>query len=157
MIHINIRALAKRLNIAGREHPIGTLQRVRAVLKRLSRRPGEDIFSSKTVFSEGAFHLGGRRELQFNIWLEDSRLRHGVGFFFQRNKTLPDPVGTLRPKVRRFNKFIQLHPDRYLDMRMWHYKDGEQSHDYRPRPIRDELVAEGAIIFLGKRQHERSE
>jgi hypothetical protein len=37
---------------------------------------------------------------------------------------------------------------------MWHYKDGEQSHDYRPRPIRDELVAEGAIIFLGKRQHE---
>lgn len=149
----SIRAIASELNSRARTHRIGKLQEIRAVLHR-RRRAGQNIFSPRTIFNDdGAFHYGGRRELQFNIWLEDGKLRHGVAFCFQRNQNLQKPVDVLGPKVWRFNKFMRLHSYLYGDMRMWHYyKDEQPSSDRAPAPIKDGLVTDGAFVFLGKRQ-----
>lgn len=143
------------LNARAQSHPIGELQSLRAELKGLSRRPGTEIFSVQTIQSHWAFHRGGRTELQFNIGLEDvngrEELRHGVAFSFELSQTLPD-IDVLIPKVRLFNDYMQLYPDRYGDMCMWHFENGERREDYAPGPVRPELAAPGTFVFLGKRQ-----
>jgi hypothetical protein len=119
------------------------------------RKPGSNIFSSQTIHSDWAFHHGGRSELQFNIGIEsdDDRktLRHGVAFSFDPSQTLP-AIDVLIPKVRLFNDYLQLYPELYADMRMWHYREGRRSSDYAPGPILPELVSPGTFVFLGKRQ-----
>jgi hypothetical protein len=146
-------AIAAELNRKARVHPIGNLQEVRAELHH-RRRTGQDIFRSATIAPEWAFHFGGRSELQFNIGLEHGgrELRHGVAFSFELSHTLENPVRTLTPKVRLFNDFMRRRSQIYEDMRMWHYKDGERSRNYAPARIRNELVAEGVFVFLGKLQ-----
>jgi len=105
-----------------------------------------------TIHRDGAFHWGGRRELQFNIWLDDddTRLRHGVGFFFLPNRNLRDPIKVLRPKVIHFNKFMQLYPRLYKDMEMWYYDEKGKRIPITLGPIPDELVIKDEIVFLGR-------
>jgi hypothetical protein len=152
MKQIDLASVAQKLNLGARQHPIGELQRIRTNLKGLSRRPGEDVFSKQTTFEDGAFHHGGRRELQFNIWREDDQLRHGVAFSFERTQTLQRPVEVLGPKVRLFNSFLRKHPDLYRDMRMWHYSEGGRSSNYLARSIPKELVRVSNFACLGKLQ-----
>jgi hypothetical protein len=148
----NFKAITAELNQRARAHVIGELQNIRAELHQ-RRRAGQDIFSSQTTFSGGAFHRGGRRELQFNIWLEDGKVRHGAGFFFQQGKSLPNPIEVLKPKVDRFNEFMRRYPRLYTDMRMWHYnKEGKRSLNYMPRAIPDKHVIKEGSVFLGKLQ-----
>jgi len=148
----NLKAITAELNQRARAHPIGRLQKIRSELHH--RRPaGQNIFSLQTTFDDGAFHHGGATELQFNIWLEDGKLRHGVAFCFKRTQTLQKPIAVLSPKVRLFNNFMRLYPEIYGDMRMWHYSKGESpSSDYMPKPIPHKLVTKGVFLFLGKRQ-----
>ena len=149
----NIHAIAEQLNSRACQHSIGDLQKLRSRLKRLSRRPGQDILSYQTTFDSGAFHHGGARELQFNIWTEEGRFRHGLAFCLSRTQTLQDPVGVLGPKARLFNRFLRLHPKLYADLDMWHYdEDGLRSRDYTPQPIPEKLITEDAFIFLDRRQ-----
>ena len=150
----NLDAIANELNFRSNAHAIGRLQDLRFKLKGLSRRPGLKIFSSQTIHSRWALHHGGRSELQFNIGLEDAsgkELRHGVAFSFEPSRTLPS-IDVLIPKVRLFNDYIQLYPELYADMRMWHYQNDQRSTDYPPGPIMPELVTPGTFVFLGKRQ-----
>jgi hypothetical protein len=151
----DITPIARELNTRAQGHPIGQLQSLRTELKGLSRRPGTEIFSGQTIHPHWAFHHGGRSELQFNIGLENVRgrdeLRHGVAFSFQLSQTLPDIDGLI-PKVRLFNDYMQLYPDHYGDMRMWHHQNGQRSSDYAPGAVMPELVAPGTFVFLGKRQ-----
>ena len=145
--------VARDLNTRAQQaHPIGELQSLRAELKGLSRQPGTAIFSNLTIHPRWAFHHGGRTELQFNIGLEGDELRHGVAFSFEASQALPDPVGTLTPKVQLFNDYLRLYPDHYGDMRMWHYQKEQRSSDYPPGPVMWELVVRGTFVFLGKRQ-----
>ncbi len=154
MKRLDIHAIAAELNSRARQHPIGDLQRIRTEMKGFSRRPGTDIFSPLTTFGDrfGAFHHGGARELQFNIWNEDGWLRHGLAFCLQRTQTLQDPVGTLGPKILRFNKFLDRYAKAYADLRMWHWTKEGQYKKYPPRPIPQKLVREAGFIFLGNRQ-----
>ncbi len=135
-------------------HPIGKLQDLRTQLKKLSRRPGDKIFSVQTTFETWAFHHGGRTELQFNIGYEDhdknDDLRHGVAFSFELSQTLKS-IDVLVPKVKFFNDFMELNADEFSDMRMWYYK-GQRSVDQPPGPISSALVTEGVFVFLGSRQ-----
>jgi hypothetical protein len=150
-----VRAIAAQLNRKAAAHPIGNPQEIRAELHH-QRRAGRDIFRSATTRSSWAFHFGGRRELQFNIGLENGgrELRHGVAFSIQRNINLRDPARVLGPKVRLFNEFMRRRSKLYKDMCMWHYfiKEEKRSRNYTPAPIQDELVTEEVFIFLGKLQ-----
>ena len=54
--------------------------------------------------------------------------------------------------MKRFSEFLGLYPDRYADLRMWHYSAGERSSDYPPAAITEERANAGTFIFLGERQ-----
>jgi hypothetical protein len=58
----------------------------------------------------------------------------------------------LVPKIKLFNEFIELYPEQFADMRMWHYRGAEPKGDYVPTSIPPELISEGEFIFLGQRQ-----
>jgi hypothetical protein len=152
---LDIPAIANELNSRASGHTIGQLQAIRRRINEFSRQPGSAIFSSQTIHPQWAFHHGGRRELQFNIGAEEPsgslELRHGVAFSFELSQTLPN-LDVLVPKARTFNDYLRDYPERYADMRMWHYRDGRRSSDYPAGPIMWELVTEGVFVFLGKRQ-----
>lgn len=151
----DLRSIVSEVNLRAKTHPIGRLQEIRRELKRLQRLPTQDIFTSLTTTDEWAFHHGGRQELQFNIGIEHlggiDELRYGVAFSLETSQTLPR-IDALIPKVKLFNDFMQLYPEQYADMRMWHHYQGQRSADYMPTSIPPELVVEGVFIFLGKRQ-----
>jgi hypothetical protein len=151
---IDIRSISRALNGQAQKYAIGKLQDIRAQLRGYARRPSSDIFTSHTIHDSWAFHYGGRKELQFNIGIEDidgqEQFRWGVAFSFQLSQTLPS-LGILVPKVRLFNDYVQLYAERFGDMRMWHYREGERSADNGVAPIPYELVASGVFAFLGKR------
>ena len=151
----NIFAIARELNSRAHTYAIGELQNIRAKLKGFSRRPGSAIFSSQTIHEHWAFHHGGRSELQFNIGVEklssDHELRHGIAFSFELSQALP-AIDVLIPKARLFNDYMQLYPEHYADMRMWHYSEGVRSTDYPPAAIMPQLVTPGTFVFLGARQ-----
>jgi hypothetical protein len=150
----NLDSIVSKINSLAKTHPIGMLQEIRKELKGLQHPPTQDIFTSLTTSEEWAFHHGGRKELQFNIGIERlggaDELRYGVAFSLETSRTLPK-IDVLIPKVKLFNDFMQLYPEQYADMRMWHYY-GQRSTDYMPTSIPPELVTEGVFIFLGKRQ-----
>jgi hypothetical protein len=152
MSNENLDLIASEINLRAENHQIGKLQDIRKELKRLEQRPTKKIFSEMTISNEWAFHHGGRRELQFNIGIEDaSHLRYGVAFSLETSRTLPK-IEILIPKISLFNDFIQAYPEQYADMRMWHYYDGQLSHEYMPTSIPPELINKGVFIFLGQRQ-----
>lgn len=155
----DLHAFAEELNAKAQSYRIGELQKLRVKLHGLKRRPGRDIFTPKTTFDNYAFHHGGRSELQFNIGTSDTggkMLRYGVAFSFETSQSLPT-IDPLRPKVRLFNKFLQLYPDLYSErrertamrMEMRHSRDGRWSEKSRPQPIPPEWVAKGEFVFLG--------
>jgi hypothetical protein len=151
----NLDSIVSEINSLAKTHPIGMLPEIRKELKGRKRLPAH-IFTPLTTSEEWAFHHGGRKELQFNIGIEPpggaDELRYGVAFSLETNQTLPK-IDVLIPKVKLFNDFMQLYPEQYTDMRMWHYDEHEQrSTDYMPTSIPPELVTEGVFIFLGKRQ-----
>lgn len=155
MTDFDIPTIAAELNTRALSHPIGQLQNIRRKLKKLDRVPGKDIFrvGAKTVVADWACHYGGRTELQFNIGKDGSggaMLRHGVAFSFETTQALPT-IDVLKPKVRLFNEFLQLYPDKYATMRMWHFQGHIRSDEYSPSPIPPERVKEGVFLFLGKR------
>jgi hypothetical protein len=150
----NLDSIVSEINSLAKTHPIGMLQEIRRELKGLQRLPTQNIFTSLTTSKEWAFHHGGRRELQFNIGVERlggaDELRYGVAFSLKTSRTLRK-IDVLIPKVKLFNDFMQLYPEQYADMLMWHYY-GQRSIDYMPTSIPPELITEGVFIFLGKRR-----
>lgn len=151
---LDIAGVAATLNELASGHPIGQLQDIRKALKGFDRRPGDKIFSAQTIFTDWAFHHGGRTELQFNIGREESDagevLRHGIAFSFETNQTLPT-IDVLVPKAGLFNDYLRSNPDDFGDMRMWHWYKS-RSPDRLPVPIPESLVAKGVFVFLGKCQ-----
>lgn len=151
-----VRVVAE-IEAAAPEYAIGSLQELRRQLQRKMRVPTVRLFNSQTIKPEEgyAFHVGGRKELQFNIGFDEfpdgSRaFRSGVGFSFEPSQTLPD-INVLVPRVRRFNDYLRQHPEPFADLAMWHF-DGDRSADYAPRPVDPSLIKAKVFIFLGGRQ-----
>ncbi len=146
-----IRAFANELNKKSERYQIGGLQNLRKEIKGFVRRPGSSIFSDQTIFDGYAFHYGGRSELQFNIGFDGSEgaaLRHGIAFSFETGPSLHD-IDVLRPKVRLFNEFLDLYPNKYSRMKMWHWDANGRSTDYAPSAIPGDRIKNGVFIFLG--------
>jgi hypothetical protein len=152
---MNVTTLAERLNDAAAGYKIAALQEFRAKTHR-TKQTTTKIFSPQTIFETDwggyAFHHGGRTELQFNIGVynEDKNCRYGVGFSFARGQTLQDP-DSLRPKVVRFNEWVETAGDLLQGFRMYHYDEDGRSPERLPSSISLELLAAGAFVFLGKR------
>jgi hypothetical protein len=145
--------IAERINARSANYRMGNFQSLRKRLKGLSSVPSYKIFTSQTVHEEWAFHLGGRKELQFNIGLEDYDdslcFRHGVAFSLETSHTLPD-VEILLPKIERFNDYVRETASEFSDMQMWHWYKNERSHNYAIQEISCTFLRPGYFIFLGK-------
>lgn len=138
-----------------RERRLGQLQEFRKRLRGLKRRPSSGVFSSNTIFGHYAYHHGGRKELQFNLGLEDEQeqlyLRHGVAFSFQKSQGLTD-LKVLDPWVRGFNRFFEANPRAYANLRLWEWRGDTRGVERSAGGIPSEWVREGSFVFLGTRQ-----
>ena len=152
---MSLSAIVREIERRAVTRPIGRLQELRKELKGLKRLPTHRIFSTRSTFEYYAFHIGGRTELQFNIGFDcegaKEMFRHGVAFSLETGQTLPD-IGILIPKLKRFNVFLERHPEEFSDLQMWHYDGEERSPNYLPARIKDDLVHKGVFIFLGRLQ-----
>lgn len=147
--------IVDELNLRASSYEIGELQQIRRRIKGLSRLPTRKIFDDRTVFEDYAFHVGGRKELQFNIGfdsIDDHRyLRHGVAFSLQLSQSLPS-IEPLLPKIAKFNEFLRAYPEEFSEFRMWRWKDGIRSQDQSVAPISPDDVEPGVFLMLGRRQ-----
>ncbi len=96
------------------------------------------------------FILEEERNFSSTLAWSSDELRYGVAFSLERGRNLPS-IEPLLPKLSRFNEFLRLYPDRYADLRMWHWQE-TRSTDYPAGPIPEELAVPHTFIFLGKRQ-----
>jgi hypothetical protein len=150
-----ISEIAAELNRRSEGRPIGRLQQLRRELHGRERVPTNQLFDSRTISDEYAFHVGGRTELQFNIGLESIEsqgyLRHGVAFSLELNRNLQE-IDPLLPKIARYNEFLRDYPEELSDFRMWHYADGHRSSNYPPTAVPPEIARPGNFVFLGRLQ-----
>ncbi len=153
---IQLTPIVERIEKAALGHPFGRLQEIRNRIKSIGRVHSR-IFPPRSTFEKGdrsyAFHLGGRRELQFNVGFEDEGriLRHGVAFSFEGNRNLTD-LDLLSPSVSRFNEFISINSDSLSDLSMWHFERSVRSKNYLLRPISEALFRWGVFVMVGRVQ-----
>jgi hypothetical protein len=138
---------------------MGSFLALREKLTGKPRRTKSRVFDPRSTTEKYAFHWGGRTELQFHIGLDCYKgtlfFRHGVAFSLEPSQSYPDPVDFLRPKVKRFNKYVREAGARFPDMLMWNwyreeYPDQERSENYAIQEIPGALVARYYFIFTGK-------
>lgn len=152
----DLQTIVTEINSRAKDYQIGNLPEIRKKLKGLKRLPPQSIFDLlPSANNNWAFHHGGRTVLQFNLGIENphgkEELRFGVAFSFAASRSFPK-IDMLFPKADLFNDFMNLYPDEYADMKMWHYIKSQPSSDYRPTVIPPELAANHVFVFLGKRQ-----
>lgn len=149
---MTIKEIAQDLNRLAVNYQIGELQGIRKQIKNLERTPSQNIFGSKTINRDWAFHIGGRSELQFNIGNETINgkrcLRYGVAFSLETSQTLPD-VSLLFPKIKRFNEYMRLYPEKFNNYYLWHWEQ-ERSPISAEKSINPSIVKSGVFIFFGK-------
>lgn len=127
-------------------------RRARRLGKKVHVGPLFHTFSTDADddFVGWAIHYGGRGEMQFNLGIEDGRyFRYGVAFSLEASRSLPDPVGSLRALIDRFNAIVGSFnfPD---GVEMWWFEDGVRSRkNAPPGPIAPELVRNKVFVFLG--------
>lgn len=93
---------------------------------------------SKSLFGDikggrYAFHIGGLRELQFNLGWHDNKFRYGLAFSIQANKSLLEPTIELKPFIDYFNS-ICISEKNY---NLYKYGDGgkELSSDIKSKKV----------------------
>lgn len=115
----------------------------------MEKSPGGKIFRDNTISDDGwAFHYGGRKELQFNIGIEEEGFRYGIAFSLEPSQTLPD-VSILYPKILKLNCIIQERPDFFKEYRMWYWKNS-RSNISAVSPISPDIISPHTFIFIGK-------
>ena len=149
-IHQVVHTLNER-SVSG-QFEFGKLQQIRKDHLGRKKRPCKTPFGMKCTFDKYAFHVGGRRELQFNVGEDKSGLRWGVAVSLQPGPTLPD-VTVQHPRLKKLSEFIRVHGDELLsDFLMWHWSasEDESSIEQPPDVIPNWLYASGYFVFLGK-------
>ena len=146
---MNIREIANEINYKSKNYRFGGFQDLRKVIKGLSKKASSKIFTEQTISEEGwAFHYGGRKELQFNIGIEEEGLRYGIAFSLETSRSLPD-LSILYPKILKLNSLIRNEPDFFVEYKMWYWK-GKRSKIGDVHEIDDKLAQNGTFIFIGK-------
>lgn len=146
---MNIKEIAHKINEKSKEYRVGEFQDLRKKIKGLSRKAGSTIFSDQTISDDSwAFHYGGRKEIQFNIGIEEEGLRYGIAFSLETSRSLPN-LSILYPKILKLNSLIRNEPDLFVDYKMWHWRD-TRSEITDVYEIDDKLVQNRTFIFIGK-------
>lgn len=153
---MNIREIVNEINIRSEDYNIGRLQDIRKEIKGLSKKASSKIFSDKTISEDDwAFHVGGRKEIQFNLAFErDGSFRYGLAFSLQKSRSLVDP-SLLYAKIFTLNTIIENQPEWFRPYQMWHYPNRKEealrSEITTVHQIESSWVNDGAFIFFGKR------
>ena len=147
---MNIKDVAERINELAADYKMAEFQAIRKSLKELQRMASRKIFTSQSIFvSYGyAFHWGGRKEIQYNIWEVREGFRYGLAFSLSTSQTLPD-ISIFEPKIKRFNEFMGRHSHRFSDMELLYYPPG-QDLGKRIEIIDPGLIQRDAFILFGK-------
>lgn len=146
---MTIKVIANEINTKSENYRFGDLQLIRKQIKGLSKRASSKIFTTETISDDGwAFHYGGRKELQFNIGLENEGLRYGIAFSLETSRSLPD-LSILYPKILRLNSIIREKPNLFQNYQMWFWRN-ERSDIKGVVEINQELAQPNTFIFIGK-------
>ena len=146
---MTIEYIADQINKKSGSYNIGKLHSIRKEIKKLKRKPTQDIFSQQTITKDWAFHVGGRSELQFNIAYENEGLRYGFAFSLATSRSLPN-LDILYPKILKLNTAIIENAMLLEKYKMWCHGQGRRSAIADVRPIGADLVKNGNFIFIGK-------
>lgn len=133
-------------NLTG--YKMSNFQSLRVKMKGLEQPRTYKIFSKKTVSDEWAFHDGGRSEIQYNIGLDNSRIRYGLAFSLEPSQTLPNP-SILFHKVHQLNYLIDEKPELFDGLSLWSWYNGERTN-YPDMCIPQRVITNNSFIFLGK-------
>jgi hypothetical protein len=119
---MNIEDIARKINERSKDYQFSHLQEYRKQFKHLNRIPTNNIFSSKTIFDHYAFHVEGRKEIQYNIAFEDHNFRYGMAFSLRPSQDLKD-ISLLFPKIFRLNILIREKSELFLKYNLWYFGD----------------------------------
>lgn len=151
---MNINQIAEKLNSkAVREgFEIAELPELRKQFLHKKKLPA-NIFTHHTIFSDYAFHHGGRDEMQFNVgedWIgEKSVTRYALCFSLKSSPSLTNPVDTLAPFKDRFNALIESHPEFFNGFEMWYYQDQKRYGNYSAQKIPENWFLPNTFIAIG--------
>ena len=145
------------------KYAIGNLQRIRQQMNNGVKICSQTIFGKKTIFKEGgfAFHLGGKKELQFNVGFENDekgerKFRHGLAISLIRSRDLTEIDETMRTRIARLNDYIESHAKELTDFFMYEYDEYDteewSGQPHAVRSIPQEAIKLNMFIFIGKRQ-----
>ena len=151
-----LKDIMQEINSRADDFNIGRLQSIRKDIHNNMRIPSNYLFDPRTTKEEEyAFHYGGRKELQFNVGIEDKKyLRYGVAFSFQYSQTVTS-IDFFHDKVELFNEYIDNFGKQLSDLKMWCYDNDKRSKDYALSPIPKELIRKDVFIFLGEKQYRK--
>lgn len=145
---MNIREIAEEINQEAWKFKMGHFQEIRTRIKDLKRQPGNRIFTEQTIFSDYAFHYGGRKEIQYNIGMEVEGLRYGLAFSIDTSISLPD-VSVLYPKIDKLNNLYEMDKSMFSGYKFWYFH-GIRSDIMEMQRIPEELKRPKTFIFFGK-------
>ena len=141
------------LNDIAPAYRFGRLQDIRKARRPLQKRPSRHPFGSAQ--EDWARHVGGRKEMQFNIGEDEGLLRWGIAISLQPSRTLPD-VTVLHPRLRKLSSLLETHGDHLqrLGFEMWDWTGGAEgrgrSRNRAPQRVAENLYRPGAFVFVGK-------
>lgn len=149
---MNLNDILSELNDLAPGYRFGALQDIRKERCPLQKRPRRHPFGRAN--KSWAHHVGGRKELQFNVGEEGEMLRWGIAVSLQASRSLPD-VTVLHPKLRKLSSMLEVHGDHLhrLGFEMWDWPGAEgrgRSSNRVPQRVPDYLYHPGAFVFVGK-------
>ena len=123
-------------------------QKVRREIK--DKKRGSNLFFSYNKLHEDyAFHYGGRNEIQFNVGDDENVFRYGLAFSLESSIDLPDPISELKPKIKKFNEYIQKNQEEYKNLFMWRWNSGVREDTIELKLIPDNWIEKQSFIFIG--------
>ncbi len=149
MQNVTLNKILKEIDKRIESSSLGELQFIRKEALGLSKIPSKKVFPAAKPGKHYVFHIGGRRELQFNIGIDKKKntARFGVAYSIFRDISLQN-IDDLKPSIKLFNEYITNHPLLLKGKIMGH----TGAKDYKPRIIADKLIVNGTFIFFGIRQ-----
>jgi len=123
-------------------------QKVRREIKG-KKRGSNLFFNCNELHEDYAFHYGGRNEMQYNIGDDENGFRYGLAFSLESSIDLPDPISVLKPKIKKFNDFLQKNQEEYKKLFMWRWNNKIRDNTNNIHLIPDNWIEKQSFIFFG--------
>ena len=158
---MDFHGIVEELNYLSPDYRVGELQQLRVDIRGSGRKEsGMRLRVPINADPAYAFHWGGRKELQFNVGIEDDdtytsrqQLRYGVAFSFEPGRppnSIQEVRSSLIPQVDRFNEYMRWNSETFANLTMWDWSDGVKSKQRCPGTVYPNPPCDGQFIFMGK-------